>query len=57
MIEVAYTLNDGKERIGALVQDNAKTMVIRPYRWIKCDPIKVHKVKNRVRVLTGRKAA
>jgi hypothetical protein len=54
MIEVAYTLQDGKERVGSLsgpARENAKTLMVYPYRWIKCLPIKVHKVKNRVRIL------
>ncbi len=55
MIEIAYTLQDGKERIGRLVHDNNRTALIYPYRWIKCSPIKVHKIKNRVRVLKNGK--
>ena len=52
MIEVAYTLNDGKERVGALIKENPKTMTIHPLRWVKCDAIQVHKVKNKAHILS-----
>lgn len=51
MKTVSFVLNDGRPRLGTLVKENPKTLVIYPYRWIKCKPITVHKVKNKAQVL------
>jgi hypothetical protein len=42
---VTFKTAKGHRICGRLVKENKKTALVKPYRWIKMDAIKIHKVK------------
>jgi len=42
---VTFKTSNGHRICGRLVKENKKTAVVKPYKWIKMDAIKIHKVK------------
>lgn len=45
---VSFLMSDGRRIEGRFVSESKKTAIVKPFKWIKTNPIKIHKEKRKM---------